>query len=289
VHRTRVVPHASASQTLIGAQQQLTTPARVLHDQGVARPRRCSLADGMPRQRVWRLLGPWKAAETNAGEVRKLFSGRWVRGKASQPQLVQVAANDNMHFGQPTGFTHPWVRRARACLHVFRSSCVLRPALFWSLRVLDGCLLEAMRSQLTSHWKVLTTALQPLLSKYVHSSSARSVTSPTACAPCVQLLAEDEVAPGVTFAELEARRGRLAEALPAGALAILPSAPQRYMTGVIPYPYRQDADFRYFTGLTQEGVALFHKPAGGGGARAQLRPCYTSLRAQMRDACCHVQ
>lgn len=34
------------------------------------------------------------------------------------------------------------------------------------------------------------------------------------------------------------------------------SAPQAYMTGMIPYPYRQDADFLYLTGVCQPGVAL---------------------------------
>jgi hypothetical protein len=75
----------------------------------------------------------------------------------------------------------------------------------------------------------------------------------------MQLLAEGEVAPCVTFAELEKRRTRLATALPDNSVAIVPSAPKRYVTGVIPYPYRQDADFYWLTGITQPGVAVLHK------------------------------
>ena len=81
---------------------------------------------------------------------------------------------------------------------------------------------------------------------------------------CVQDLLEGEAAPGISFAELAARRARLCEALPDHSLTLLPSAPQRFMTGVIPYPYRQDADFYYLTGLTQEGLAMFHKRTGLG-------------------------
>lgn len=59
--------------------------------------------------------------------------------------------------------------------------------------------------------------------------------------------------------ELKHRRQRLAQMMPDSSVAVLPSAPQRYMAGVIPYTYRQDADFRYLTGITQQGLAIFHK------------------------------
>ena len=97
----------------------------------------------------------------------------------------------------------------------------------------------------------------------------------------MQLLGKDEVAPGITFAELARRRADLAAALPDNSVALLPGAPQRFMTGVIPYPYRQDADFRYFTGLTQEGLAMFHKRTGTG-ATLLLSPCPQIPRLTLR-------
>ena len=75
----------------------------------------------------------------------------------------------------------------------------------------------------------------------------------------LQLLAPGELAPGVHADEFAARRQRLAAMLPPQSLAIVPSAPTRYMAGVIPYPYRQAADFYYLTGVRQEGVAMLHK------------------------------
>ncbi len=55
----------------------------------------------------------------------------------------------------------------------------------------------------------------------------------------MQLLAEGELTAGVLGTEYAARRQRLAEALPAGGLAIIPAASTSYMAGLIPYPYRQ--------------------------------------------------
>lgn len=66
-----------------------------------------------------------------------------------------------------------------------------------------------------------------------------------------QLLQPGELQPGVTAAEFAARREHLAALLPPGGLAVLPAAPLVYMAGVIPYPYRQSADFLYLTGIAQ--------------------------------------
>jgi hypothetical protein len=87
---------------------------------------------------------------------------------------------------------------------------------------------------------------------------------PTRKKASIQLLGEGQVAPGVTFAELKKRRTKLAAALPDNSVAIVPSAPQRYVTGVIPYPYRQDADFYWLTGIMQPGVAVLHKRQNAG-------------------------
>lgn len=65
------------------------------------------------------------------------------------------------------------------------------------------------------------------------------------------LLQPGELLPGLAAAEFAARRAALAALLPPGAVALLPAAPITYMAGVIPYPFRQSADFLYLTGITQ--------------------------------------
>ena len=70
----------------------------------------------------------------------------------------------------------------------------------------------------------------------------------------VQLLNTDELTVGVTAEEYRHRRQRLAELLPSGSIAILPSSPLIYMAGIIPYPYRPDPDLMYLTGVMQGGV-----------------------------------
>ncbi|RMZ52479.1 hypothetical protein APUTEX25_003622 [Auxenochlorella protothecoides] len=71
------------------------------------------------------------------------------------------------------------------------------------------------------------------------------------------LLAPGELAPGIQASEFAARRASLAARMPLGSCALVPATAVAYMTGVIPYPYRQDADFLYLTGITQPGaVAL---------------------------------
>eukprot|EP00887_Chlorella_sp_A99_P006650 scaffold3.g6650.t1 len=83
------------------------------------------------------------------------------------------------------------------------------------------------------------------------------------------LLAEGELLPGVAAAELAERRRHLAALLPPGAVALLPSAPTVYMAGVIPYPYRPDADLLYLTGLAQPSSLAVVQ---GGGALTLLVP-----------------
>ena len=56
---------------------------------------------------------------------------------------------------------------------------------------------------------------------------------------CLQLLAEGEIWPGMQAAEFAARRKRLADALPPGGIAVIPAATRSFMTGAIPYAYRQ--------------------------------------------------
>jgi Xaa-Pro aminopeptidase len=68
-----------------------------------------------------------------------------------------------------------------------------------------------------------------------------------------QLLQEGEITPGITSAEYISRRERLLELLPKNSLAIVASAPVKMMTDVVPYTFRQNADYLYITGCTQPG------------------------------------
>ena len=80
-------------------------------------------------------------------------------------------------------------------------------------------------------------------------------------------LARGELAPGVAAVDIAARRAALVEAagLPPGGVALLPAAPRTFVAGVIPHPYRPDADFAHFTGVTQPGcIAAIVAGAGGG-------------------------
>lgn len=81
----------------------------------------------------------------------------------------------------------------------------------------------------------------------------------------LQLLGLNEVTPGVTAGEFAQRRTCLAASLPANSIAILPAASMQYMSGVIPYPYRQEADFAYLTGVQQSNTVAVVESACRGG------------------------
>ena len=70
----------------------------------------------------------------------------------------------------------------------------------------------------------------------------------------LQLLAPGEITPGLTAAEYSQRRATLASLMPANSFAVVPGAAAQYMVGLIPHPFRQDADFRYLTGVLQKSV-----------------------------------
>ncbi|KAM7481818.1 hypothetical protein LguiB_006401 [Lonicera macranthoides] len=82
--------------------------------------------------------------------------------------------------------------------------------------------------------------------KYCDVGQPTSTTHP-------QLLQEGEITPGITGEEYISRRKRLLELLPENSLAIIASAPVKMMTNVVPYTFRQDADYVYITGCTQPG------------------------------------
>ncbi|XWS57413.1 hypothetical protein CRYUN_Cryun09bG0172100 [Craigia yunnanensis] len=76
-----------------------------------------------------------------------------------------------------------------------------------------------------------------------------------------QLMMEGEITPGITTEEYISRRKRLLELLPEKSLAIISAAPVKMMTDVVPYTFRQDADYLYLTGCQQPGgvAALSHE------------------------------
>lgn len=66
-------------------------------------------------------------------------------------------------------------------------------------------------------------------------------------------MAEGEVTPGITIEEYIGRRKKLVDLLPENSLAIISSAPVKMMTDVVPYTFRQEADYLYLTGCQQPG------------------------------------
>ncbi|KAK7269443.1 hypothetical protein RIF29_22169 [Crotalaria pallida] len=78
-----------------------------------------------------------------------------------------------------------------------------------------------------------------------------------------QLLKDGEITPGISSEEYILRRKKLLELLPEKSLAIIAAAPVKMMTDVVPYTYRQDADYSYITGCQQPGgVAVLGHDCG---------------------------
>ncbi|KAI3980768.1 hypothetical protein MKX01_025333 [Papaver californicum] len=77
------------------------------------------------------------------------------------------------------------------------------------------------------------------------------------------LLSEGEITPGIAADEYITRRKRLLDLLPEKSLAIIASAPVKMMTDVVPYTFRQDADYLYLTGCQQPGgIAVLSHESG---------------------------
>ncbi|KAG6546002.1 hypothetical protein Mapa_012665 [Marchantia paleacea] len=68
-----------------------------------------------------------------------------------------------------------------------------------------------------------------------------------------ELLAPGEIMPGIASQEFALRRQKLRQVVPPGSMVILGAATTKQMTDAVPYPYRQDADYLYFTGCQQPG------------------------------------
>lgn len=76
-------------------------------------------------------------------------------------------------------------------------------------------------------------------------------------------MTQEHITPGISAQEYLRRRTLLLEKLPPGSVAIVASAPVKMMTDVVPYTFRQDADYLYLTGCAQPGgVAVFTHHSG---------------------------
>lgn len=77
------------------------------------------------------------------------------------------------------------------------------------------------------------------------------------------MMKDGELTPGITIEEYISRRHRLLELLPDKSLAIIAAAPVKMMTDVVPYTFRQDADYLYITGCQQPGgIAILGREWG---------------------------
>ncbi|KAM7280207.1 hypothetical protein ACFE04_007341 [Oxalis oulophora] len=95
-----------------------------------------------------------------------------------------------------------------------------------------------------------------------YSSSVADIGQPTP-ASHPQLMSEGEITPGISTDEYLFRRKKLLDMLPENSLAIIGAAPVKMMTDVVPYTYRQDADYLYITGCQQPGgVAVLGHDCG---------------------------
>lgn len=80
------------------------------------------------------------------------------------------------------------------------------------------------------------------------------------------LMAEGEVTPGISAGEYSRRRQRLAEAMPAGSMALFPASARAYMSHDVPFPHHQDSDLLYLCGLHEPSSLLACvKPWSGSG------------------------
>ncbi len=71
-------------------------------------------------------------------------------------------------------------------------------------------------------------------------------------------------------AAFAARRQKLMAMLPPKSIAILRSAPERLMSNDVQYPYRQDSDFYYLTGITEDDVTAVLRPDAADGKKYVL-------------------
>ena len=102
-----------------------------------------------------------------------------------------------------------------------------------------------------------------------YSSPSLPIAQPTA-ETHPHLLAPGETTPGIGQSEYAQRRERLASALPEGSLALFPAAPLGYMSHDVPYPFVQNSDLLWLSGLQEPSSLLACVKRRGASARWQL-------------------
>ncbi|RCI09970.1 hypothetical protein L249_8638 [Ophiocordyceps polyrhachis-furcata BCC 54312] len=87
------------------------------------------------------------------------------------------------------------------------------------------------------------------------------------------------VTPGISAQEYADRRAALANALPAGSVAVLSGATLRYKSGAVFYPFRQETNLFWLTGWNEpDAVALISKTG------SRLGDCVFQLFVRPKDA-----
>ncbi|XP_024961877.1 intermediate cleaving peptidase 55, mitochondrial isoform X4 [Cynara cardunculus var. scolymus] len=112
--------------------------------------------------------------------------------------------------------------------------------------------MQYLHRKLTSNRSSFKTVHQVLLRQFYSTDKCYDAGQPTPSTH-PQLLKEGEITPGITCDEYISRRKRLLELLPEQSVAIVAAAPVKMMTDVVPYNFRQDADYLYITGCQQPG------------------------------------
>ena len=74
----------------------------------------------------------------------------------------------------------------------------------------------------------------------------------------VMLVGEGHLVPGVTADEFKARRQAARAFLGEGEVVLLLAAPEQFVAGVVPHPYRPDPDLHYLTGIQQKEVSSYN-------------------------------
>lgn len=110
------------------------------------------------------------------------------------------------------------------------------------------------------HWCL--RKVNQIARRRLYSTKNIDIGQPTASSH-PHMLKEGEITPGISSEEYISRRKRILDLLPEKSLAIIAAAPVKMMTDVVPYLYRQDADYLYITGCQQPGgVAVLGHECG---------------------------
>ncbi|KAL9057689.1 MAG: hypothetical protein Q9162_002163 [Coniocarpon cinnabarinum] len=113
--------------------------------------------------------------------------------------------------------------------------------------------------------KLCNGALRPAFKLPAYSTSAAELTFGQPLHEThPHLLEAGELTPGITAFEYAERRTKLAQAMPAGSVAIVAASDIKTRSGAVFYKFHQDPSFFYLTGFTEpEAIAVIHKDISG--------------------------